>query len=117
MDGCPLVYRCAVVIKPERAFMEWLNDIEPEEEMTLAELQKDCNLYLVPDYMEEADIEIAIAKYLELNYEQIFINELASWYLDDRLYPTLSYEKFQDWFSFSMHTMIYDTINTPIEKE
>jgi len=83
----------------------------------LEELQRDCHVYLVPDYEEEDVIETAIEKYLKLNYSHIFINELSAWYTDERKFPKFSYTLFLEWFDISMNTMIFDTVDIPIEKD
>jgi hypothetical protein len=44
----------------------------------LDNVQKDCHVYLVPDYEEVDVIETAIEKYLKLNYSDIFTNELTA---------------------------------------
>jgi hypothetical protein len=117
MDIYPLVYHCAVVIKPQQPFLDWINKIGPPSNVSLTELQNDAHLYLVPDYEEEDVIEKAIAKYLKLNYSHIFFHELSGWNTDETTYPKLTYALFLEWFSISTHTMIFDTLNEPIEKE
>ena|SRR5450631_1084955 len=117
MEVFPMVYRCAVAIKPKQPFLDWLNKIESPADETLSELQQDCNLYLVPDYEDEEDMEKAIEKYIKSNYSGIFINELAAWYLDETMYPKLTYATFLEWFEITMHTMIFDMVNEPLDKE
>lgn len=117
MDQFPLVYRCAVIVKPKQPLLDWLNKIELSVQTSLEELQRDCNVYLVPDYEEVDVIETAIEKYLKLNYAGIFINELIAWYTDERKFPKFSYMLFREWFEISMNTMIFDTVDMPIEKD
>jgi len=117
MEQYPLVYRCALAIKPQQPFLDWLNEIDPVDNPTLQELRQDSSLYLIPDYEDADDIDNAIQKYLRLNYTGIFINELSEWYVDPKMYPPFSYETFLKWFEISTHTMIYDTVNKPIQKE
>ncbi len=117
MDQFPLVYRCAVIVKPKKPFLDWLNGIELSVSTSLEELQRDCHAYLVPDYEEVDVIETAIEKYLKLHYSDIFINELNAWYTDERKFPRITYSLFLEWFEISMNTMIYDTVDLPIEKD
>jgi hypothetical protein len=117
MDVFPLVYRCAIAVKPKQPFLDWLKKIDSSHNPTLPELQHDSHLYLVPDYEEVDDIEKAIEKYIKLNYSGIFLNELSAWYLDPKMYPKMGYPMFLDWFEISVHTMIFDTVNQPLEKE
>jgi hypothetical protein len=117
MDIFPLVYRCAVVVKPKQPLLDWLIKIDPADNPTLEEIQEDCNIYLIPDDEDADNIDKAIDKYLKLNYTQIFLHELSEWYLDTKVYPKSTYSLFQEWFDISIHTMIYDTVNQPITKE
>jgi hypothetical protein len=117
MDVFSLVYRCAIIVKPQKAFLDWVNKIGPMEDMSLSKLQEDSHVYLVPDFEEEDQIEKAIEKYIKLNYAGIFLNELSGWYLDKSAYPALTYATFLNWFEISMHTMIFDMVNQPILKE
>jgi hypothetical protein len=117
MDQFPLVYRCAVIVKPKQPFLNWLNKVELSIRTSLEELQRDCHMYLVPNFEEVDVIETAIEKYLRLNYSDIFINELTAWYTDNRKFPKFSYALFIKWFDISMNTMIFDTVNLPIEKD
>jgi hypothetical protein len=65
MEIFPLVYRCAVVIKPKQPMLDWLNFIDPSHKPSLQEIQKDSHAYLAPDYEEASDLEKAIDKYLK----------------------------------------------------
>lgn len=77
MEEYPLVYRCAIVVKPLQPFLDWLIRIESDNDQSLTELQEDSNLYLIPDYEDVKDIEKAIAKYIKTNYTGIFVHQLS----------------------------------------
>jgi len=117
LDIFPLVYRCAIVVKPKKPVLEWLRTIDSSFELSHDDLQRDKHLYLIPDYGNAADIEKAIEKYIKNNYSGIFLNELSGWYLDASLYPKMTFLTFQDWFDVSTHSMIFDTVSGPLEKE
>lgn len=117
MEDYPLVYRCAIVVKPLQPFLDWLLKIESGSSQTLTELQQNNNIYLLPDFEQAANIEKAVEKYIKANYAGIFAHELSEWYLDPALYPKISYPTFLDWFEIATHTMIYDTVNGSIKKE
>jgi len=117
MEEYPLVYRCAIVVKPLQPFLDWLISIESDNSQPLNELQLDSNIYLLPDYEEVADIEKAIDKYIKANYVGIFTHELSDWYVDPALYPKITFPAFLEWFEIATHTMIYDTVKSSIEKE
>ena len=101
----------------KQPFLDWLNGIERTVETTLEELQRDCHVYLVPDFEEEDIIEKVIEKYLKRNYTDIFINELSGWYTDERMFAKLNYPLFLEWFDISMNTMIFDTVDLPLDKD
>lgn len=117
MEVFPLVYRCAVVIKPKQPMLDWLNSIDPSHKPSFEEICKDSHAYLVPDFEEAPDIEKAIDKYLKGNYEGIFLSELTAWYTDPDMFPKMHYSLFLEWFEISYHTMVFDTVNKPIAKE
>jgi len=87
MEDYPLVYRCAIVVKPLQPFLDWLLKIESDSSQTLTELQQDSNIYLLPDFEQATNIEKAVDKYIKANYAGIFTHELSEWYLDPVLYP------------------------------
>jgi len=117
MDAYPLLNRCAVVVKPKPPFWDWVNKTNELNDPFVFEGDADGNIYLVPDYESEPDINQAIRKYIGQHYEAIFISELEAWYTDPEAFPEISYELFEEWFSFSSHTMIFDTVNKPLKKE
>jgi hypothetical protein len=117
MEDYPLVYRCAIVVKPLQPFLDWLIKNDPTDDQSLEELQDDSNIYLLPDYEDVDDIEKAIEKYIKSKHAQIFTHELSAWYLDPSMYPKITYDTFRQWFAVSVHTMIYDTVSGDIDKE
>jgi hypothetical protein len=113
----PLVQRCAIIVKPKRPYFDWIIKQEPSFKISLEEIQRDCRVYLVPDFEDEDVIETAIEKYLKSNYEDIFYSELSAWYTDEKMFPKITYSLFLDWFEISTNTMIFDTVDGPIDKE
>lgn len=95
MDIFPLVYRCAVVIKSKQPMLDWLKAIDPSHKPSLEEIRQDSHAYLIPDYEEVPDINTAVDKYLKINYEKIFLNELIAWYTDPQMFPKMTYALFQ----------------------
>jgi hypothetical protein len=113
----PLVERCAIVVKPKQPYLDWIIKQDPSFKISLEEIQRDCRLYLFPGFEEEDVIETAIEKYLKVNYEDIFLSELSAWYTDEKMFPKINYPLFSDWFEISINTMIFDTVDGPIDKE
>jgi hypothetical protein len=113
----PIVERCAVIVKPKKPHLDWIIKQDPSFKISLEEIQRDCRMYLVPDFEEEDVIETAMEKYIKGNYEDIFISELSAWYTDEKMFPKINYPLFREWFEISTYTMIFDTVNSPIDKE
>ena len=117
MSDFRLLNRCAVVITPKAPFWDWVKKSSSIDEVLMTEVNKESNMYLIPDFESEDDMYIAIEKHLVQNYEDIFISELEAWYTDPETFPDITYERFNEWFAFSSHTMIFDTVETPLKRE
>ena len=109
--------RCAVVVTPKAPFWDWVKKSGDIDGTLETEEKKDSNIYLIPDYESEGDIALAIEKHLVEIYEDIFIAELEAWYTDPETYPETTYERFNEWFTVSAHTMIFDTVSKPLKRE
>ena len=117
MDIFPLVYRCAVVVRPQQPLADWLKKVEPTFMLSLEEMRNDSPVFLVPDFEDAEDIDRALEKFIRSNYQGIFLNHLASWCLDPTTYPKITYPVFKQWFELSMHSMVFDMVNEPLDKE
>ena len=118
MDTLPLVNRCAIAITPNPPFWEWVNQLIPETSGTpISNKEFGDTVYLLPDYEDEDDIIQAMKKYVKKNYAAIFLNELEAWSFDPDTYPVINYELFEQWFSISYHTMIFDLLTKPLKRD
>jgi hypothetical protein len=120
MNDYPMVHRSAIVVVPMKPLLDWINSVEPFKTMTLAEVQKVNNIYLIPDFDEPIspeDLEKEIENYIRKNYKEIFYHLLSEWYLDESVYPKMTYKIFKEWFKISIHTVFIDMVNKPISKE
>jgi hypothetical protein len=105
------VDRSAMIIIPKKPFHEWLISIEADNLDT--ESWKESTVYLLPDFELEEDME----KWLKKNFDQIFCDQMNNWYTDEVCWISKrTYKLFKEWFDFSLHTMIMDTLEDPIEK-
>lgn len=115
-----MVSRSAIVVVPMEPFLNWINRVYPSESQTLTDVQKDSNVYLIPDsdlLISEEDLEKEIKNYVRKHCKGIFYNQLSEWYLDEKTYPEMTFEIFNEWFKVSIHTVIFDMVNKPIKKE
>jgi len=105
------IHRAAVVIKPKQPFFDWLKSIDPDDDFS--DLKDVTDVYLIPDFDSDDQAEI----WLKKNYDHIFCDQMNHWYTDEDLWSlNRTFKKFKDWFDYSLHTMIWDTIEGPIRK-
>jgi len=112
----PFLNRCAVIVTPKPPFWEWVNKTSETDEPLLIQSRSDGNIYLVPDYEAEQNIELAIKNYLNQNYAELFVSELEAWNMDPLTFPEITFERFHQWFDVSSHTMIFDTVEKPLKR-
>ncbi len=105
------VKRSAMLLKPKKVFIEWLKSIDSIDEND--QMLKEGDIYLLPDFEEIKQME----KWLKEYYDDIFTDQLNNWLTDEELWPQMrSFKMFQDWFEYSLHTMVWDTEEDDIEK-
>ena len=107
-----MLNRSAVAVTPRQPFLDWLNSVDPDNCLTLAQL--DHTLYLVPDYEDPADAE----KVLKKVSEEIFCRELEGWCTDADLWPEdRSLKVFRQWFDVRHHDVVEDVGRGPVEND
>jgi hypothetical protein len=105
------VRRSALVIQPKQPFFEWLKSIDPSDESQSLEFHSD--VYLLKDFEEVTQME----NWLKKNFDKIFSDQLNNWYVDKSLWvKSRTFKMFSEWFSYSLHTMVWDTESKIIEK-
>lgn len=102
---------------PQPPFWDWVNNLRDVKGTSIIEPRNDSNIYLLPDYESADDIDLAIKKYLNQHYEDIFISELEAWSMDPLTFPEINPDRFSEWFKISSHTMIFGTVNKPLKRE
>jgi len=93
-----------------------LKRTDPSHGGTLEDLRRDTHLYQVPDFEEVVDIDRAIGMYIKQHYAAIFVNELASWWRDEAVYPKMTYELFNQWFDVALHTKVFEMVREKSRK-
>jgi hypothetical protein len=111
-----MINRAAVILKYKSPAIKWINTSDPINDdpgITDDSVNKDLNVYLIRD--EDADSPDILNKWIKLNYKNLFENELAGWYTDERLWPPKRDLKlFKKWFEVQCHTVLIDTVEEPI---
>ena len=103
------VDRHALIITPKPVFFALLARISGDEfEVPDLAANDSRHVYLLPGgfvYHEEA------LEWLETNRQVFFEEELFRWYEDEEKFPqNISWSEFQDYFVFSVQSMITDTV-------
>ena len=116
MDPIPVffdpIHRSAIIVKPKQPFFDWLKTIDNEDDFS--DLRDETDVYLIPDFDSVDQAE----NWLKKNFDLIFCDQMNHWYTDEDIWtPNRTIKKFRDWFDYSLHTMIWDTIDGPIRKK
>jgi len=87
---------------------------EPENNISLDEINFDNSVYLLPEYEMDDEREEILADY----YDIIFEDQLAAWWTDSAIWPkTRDLSTFKEWFDIEFHSLISDLVNLPLEYE
>ena len=104
------INRTALIVKPKKPFFDWLKEIDPEDDV-LDDYMDDPDVYLLPDFEDTDQMEI----WLKKNFDVIFRDQMNHWYTEEDLWiEKRTFKLFNQWFVYSMHTMVWDTLNRPI---
>ena len=95
--------------------MDWVNRTVPlDSPVTVEELAQDCTVVLVPATM---DLREEVSEYLDYLKPELFELELEAWNRDPADWPAeRTAAVFDAWFELEFHSVVYDTVETPIRK-
>ena len=114
-----MINRAAVILKHKAPAVQWIKDADPCDDgsqISLEEANRECTVYLIND--QDADDDKALARWIKANFAALFETELEGWYTDESLWPQKRTLKlFHKWFDVECHTVIEDTVGTPIMDE
>lgn len=103
-----IVNRGYIYIKPLPPFFEWANQHDEDfENLT----DNEGSIYLIEDdfYDDEPVIKA--------NFKKIFENELFAITDNEELFPEITFEQFEQWFSYELGTMVLDTQKTDLLRD
>lgn len=109
-----MINRSALILKYKQPAVDWINTADPYEslKLTLEAVNNDLNVYLISD--EDSDNAETLQKWLALNLEALFFDELNGWYTDQSLWPkNRNMSLFNEWFTVECHTVLHDTVGEP----
>ena len=99
--------RSAVALIPREPMLAWVQGLDPEASVTLAELERDPNVYLLPTAENAAGLEELL---LELA-EPLFVKELEAWSSDEDAWPVdRSPAALSRWFRLVHYVRVFDAV-------
>jgi len=101
------INRNALVIRPTQVMLDWVNSLTSklDSEAQDMEAHDQSNIYLIK---ETASIEPGLL-WLRKNFKEIFEEELYNWWTDESAWPLLTWENFEAFCHYRLHTCVYDT--------
>ncbi len=100
-----MINRSVVIVKAKQPFVNWLAMMPSPEVISLEELNREPNAYLIPEYDEEAEREGIMRNY----YVKIFEQELWAWSRDENEWPVIrDYAAFKQWFQLEYAPLVFD---------
>ncbi len=107
------VNRTALIVSLKKPFIDWVKYVDPETEFP-GEKHDIKTVYLLPEDSDNGRWE----RYLKKNFSTIFEQELEAWFTDESVWPQdRSWKVFNEWFDYEMHSIVFDMVSKPIEKE
>ena len=110
-----MLNRSIIIIKVKEPFLNWLRSLpEPENKITIDEINFDNSVYLLPEYEMGDEREEILEDY----YDIIFEDQLADWWTDSAIWPkTRNLSTFKKWFTIEFHSLVLDLVDLPLENE
>jgi hypothetical protein len=108
------INRAIAIIKPREPYLDWARAVPDPIDISLDELRQDCTALLLPDFTYDTEAEA----YLRSIYQEIFTVELAAWDTNPDEWPhNRDYATFRAWFDIELHSLVLDSVRTPIRRE
>ncbi|MBL7923924.1 MAG: hypothetical protein JNL88_06980, partial [Bacteroidia bacterium] len=105
------VRRTALILTPQKSFYDWVKNLDPSDKDI--DPWGEPDVYLLPDFETTEEME----RWLQRNFDWLFCEQLNNWYTDERLWPSKrTFKLFKEWFGYSLHTMVWDSVAGPIDK-
>lgn len=104
--------RTVVVLVPKQPFLDWLNNVDPDEDtLTAEDLREDNEVFLIPQFADNSDS----VKWIETRWNYLFEHMLMGWVEEETLWPQdRNLDMFREWFEIEIHTMAWDLSGEPL---
>lgn len=110
------INRNALVIRPTREMINWVNTIMPDDPIEYEEaiLHDGLDIFLIPDF---DSTEEALA-WIEENFEDFLAYALEDWCEDETLWPApLDWALFEKFLDYSIQSVVVDTVDEEEDDE
>lgn len=106
------INRTVVMLGPKQPFLDWLNNVDPDDEaLNVEDLRDDNEVFLIPQFNDNSDSE----KWVEKRWSFLFEHMLMGWIDDEAMWPQdRTLEMFREWFDIEIHTMAWDLSDEPL---
>jgi len=109
-----MVNRSVLIVRAKEPFRQWLRSLPDPEDASLAEINEDSSVYLVPEYEDDSEKE----KILKMMYEEIFEEQLEDWWRDEDDWPkNRNMSLFKNWFDVEFHSVVIDLVGGELISE
>ncbi|MEL7220102.1 MAG: hypothetical protein AAGJ93_02220 [Bacteroidota bacterium] len=110
------INRCALLVRPSKAMIDWLNTIFPTHPVSYTEHmeQDNTDVYLIPEvaFLDDAK------EWLKINYQPIFESILYDWCADEDLWPSpLDWVTFEQFCDYTIQSNVQDTVSAEEDEE
>ncbi|MFA6944749.1 MAG: hypothetical protein WC220_02500 [Pedobacter sp.] len=116
LDDTCYINRTAIVIRPKKPFfdlMKYVYEVHFDEVEDPKEMCLDLIVYLVPSIETIEEMEV----WLSINYDIIFQEQLRTSVSHGKhLVENRTFEMFKEWFDYSLHSEVWDTVDDEIVK-
>lgn len=111
-----IIDRDAVIITSKKPLIDWVNYYRAELKLEVPSVwdHDKSRIYLIPELRGPKDS----LEYLKANFDHFFRCELLGWFTEEELMPKKrTWKLFNEWFSFSIQSMVLDVDEFEIERE
>jgi len=108
-----MINRTALTISIAQPYIDWAKSL-PDADHILPFMDGEKTVFLIEQIENDVQFESVLIKV----YAHIFESELASWCLDQTLWPKdRNLAMFKDWFVVHYHTVVIDLLDAPLEDD
>lgn len=105
-----MLNRSAVIVRGRQPFVDWLNSLPAPAPVTLADINREPHVYLLPLYGSEEERRDVLSGFFAL----IFDEELAGWRPNEDDWPVeRGPALFNKWFSIETTSIVSDLDTEP----